>query len=103
MTTAIFTSLFAAFATATGLVVEAIKHAFDGSNKTYASNLITIIVGFIVGLGGTCVYYIMDAIPFTVPNIISAVVMGIAVPVGSMVGYDKVTQLGSQLSNRTTE
>ena len=43
--------------------------------------------------------YMLQAIPWTVNNIICMLLMGVAVWVASMIGYDKVLQLLKQLTS----
>ena len=88
MTVSMFFAIFGICAIATGLITEAIKKLI--SDKT--PNLIALIVALITGTGGTAVYYIFNQIPFSFANIMAMVLMGLAVAVGAMVGYDKVVQ-----------
>lgn len=96
MTVAMFLTLFAAFATATGLVVQGIKSILDEHGKTYSSNLLACIVGCVIGIGGTAVYYVLTAIPFDTTNVVFMILMGGAVALGAMVGYDKIVQMVKQ-------
>ena len=96
MTAALFFIIFGACSIATGLITEAIKRLI--SDKT--PNLIALIVALATGCGGTAAYYIFYQIPFTVANIAAMVLMGIAVAVGAMVGYDKVIQGINQIIRR---
>ena len=88
MTVSLFFIIFGACSVATGLITEAVKRLI--SDRT--PNLIALITGLITGCGGTAAYYIFNQIPFTFANITAMVLMGIAVAVGAMVGYDKVIQ-----------
>ena len=97
MTLTLFISLFMLFSVITGLCTEAIKKILNEANIKYASNIIATITACIVGIGGTAVYYTLTAIPFVPENIICMVLMGVAVAIGSMVGYDKVVQTIEQI------
>lgn len=88
MTVALFFIIFGACSIATGLITEAIKRLIY--NKT--PNLIALITALITGCGGTASYYIFNNISFSFENIIALVLMGVAVSVGAMIGYDKVIQ-----------
>ena len=100
MTLTLFLTLLAVFATATGLVTEAVKKLLDSNDIAYASNIVASIVAAIVGIGGTAAYYVLAKIQFNAPNIVCMILMGVAVAVGSMVGYDKVTQAISQIAKK---
>ena len=100
MTIALFLTLVAVLATVTSLLTEAVKKVLDAKNVTYASNIVVVIVACIVGIGGTAAYYGLAGIPFTAPNIICMALMGVAVSVGSMVGYDKVMQAIKQITKK---
>lgn len=96
MTVALFFIIFAACSVATGLITEAIKRLI--SDRT--PNLIALITGLITGCGGTAVYYVFENIPFTVVNIVAMALMGVAVSIGAMIGYDKVVQGIKQIVSR---
>lgn len=100
MTVATFITLLTMFSAITGLIVEAIKKLLDEKNTVYSSNMIACIVACVVGIGGTCIYYIFMTIPFSAINIICMLIMGVASAVGAMVGYDKVIQTIGQLKNK---
>ncbi len=100
MTVATFITLLTLFSAVTGLIVEAVKKILDEKKKNYSSNILACIVACVVGIGGTCVYYVFMNIPFTAINIICMVIMGVASAVGAMVGYDKVIQTIGQFKNR---
>jgi len=88
VTVSIFFAIFGICAIATGLITEAIKKII--SDKT--PNLIALIVAIVTGTGGTAIYYVFNQIPFSFSNILAMILMGLAVSVGAMVGYDKVVQ-----------
>lgn len=94
-----FLILLSAFSIISSLVTEGIKNmATDKANLSY--NLITLAAALIVGGCGTAVYYQLNAIPFTVNNIIYMLLMGFASGLTGMVGFDKVKQAIEQLTNK---
>lgn len=97
MTAQTFLVLLTIFPTVTGLFTEALKKVFDSFNITYAANLVALVASFLVGGGGTIVFYIFANIEWTAINICCVVLMAFANWLGATVGYDKVTQLISQL------
>ena len=99
MTTTMFLILLSGFSVISSLVTEGIKNvATDKVNLSY--NIVALITALIVGGGGTAVYYQLNAVPFTVNNVIYAVLMGLASGLVSMVGFDKVKQSIEQLANK---
>lgn len=99
MTTTMFLILLSGFSVISSLVTEGIKNvATDKVNFSY--NIVALITALIVGGGGTAVYYQLNAVPFTVNNVIYAVLMGLASGLVSMVGFDKVKQSIEQLVNK---
>lgn len=97
MTVTLFITLVTCFATATSLITEATKKILDSKSIKYAANVVACIVAAIVGIGGTAAYYALTSIPFNATNVVSMILMGVAVAVGSMVGYDKVIQAVKQI------
>ena len=99
MTTTMFLMLLSAFSVLSGLVTEGIKKAVsDKTNLSY--NIVALVVALVIGGGGTAVYYQLNEIVFSVNNIIYAVLMGLASGLVSMVGFDKVKQAITQLTNK---
>lgn len=97
MTVEIFLSLLSAFTVATGLVVEIIKKIItDKAQVSY--NYIAIISGLVIGTIGTFVFYALNSMAFTTITFIYAICMGIAAGLSSMLGYDKIAQLVTQLA-----
>ena len=82
------------------LLTEGIKAWCKNANKTHSANLIALINAFVAGGGGTAVYYVFNEIPFTLSNNICIGLMILVVWLGSMIGYDKVMQLISQISTK---
>ena len=102
MTFNMFLILLAAFASASGVITEAIKKLIsDKKNLSY--NLIALFVALVVGSVGCILYYLFYSIPFTTNNIICIVLMGIASGLVSMLGYDKVKQTILQIKSNNDE
>lgn len=96
MTVAIFCAVFSICTIATGLITEAIKKLIY--DKT--PNIIALITALVTGAGGTACYYLFNDIPFTLTNVIAMILVGFAVAVGAMVGYDKVMQAIKQITGK---
>lgn len=99
MNTTMFLILLSAFSVLSSLVTEGIKNiATDKVNLSY--NIVALITALIIGGGGTAVYYQLNAVPFTVNNIIFLVLMSLASGLTAMTSYDKVKQTIEQLVNK---
>ena len=99
MTVTLFVSILAGGAAVSGLVTQAVKKWYENRKKEYSSNMIALINAVVVGGGGTAVSYMLLGIDWTVNNIICLVIMGGAVWLGSMIGYDKILQLIKQFAD----
>lgn len=99
MTITLFITMLTLGAGVTALLTEAIKKAYANSGKEYSANVIALINALVVGCGGTAVLYMLQGIPWTTNNIICLVLMGVAVWVASMIGYDKLLQLVRQIAD----
>ena len=97
MSVTAFFGLLTALSVVTSLCTEALKKLLDSMNVKYASNVLVCIVAAVVGITGTCLYYVICSLPFTPVNIVCVFLMSIATAVGSMVGYDKVMQAIEQI------
>lgn len=94
-----FLMLLTSFSTITGLVVECIKKIVtDKANISY--NITALIVAIIVGVIGCGVHYQLNAIAFTINNIIYMILMGFASALVSTLGYDKVKQAVLQITDK---
>lgn len=93
----LFLVLITILSLVSSLFTEAVKNACKNANKTYSANLIALINGLVIGAGGVIAAYLLLGIAFTAGNIACIPLMGLAVWMGSMVGYDKVIQLVSQV------
>lgn len=97
MSITLFITVLTIGAAITALLTEAIKKAYSNAKKEYSANVIALINAVVVGCGGTAVTYMLLGIEWTVNNIICLVLMGVAVWIGSMTGYDKIIQLVKQI------
>lgn len=102
MTITLFITMLTLGAGVTALLTEAIKKAYANSGKEYSANVIALINAIVVGCGGTAVLYMLQDIPWTTNNIICLVLMGVAVWIASMIGYDKLLQLLKQIADVKT-
>ena len=101
MDVTIFLILLFAFSVITSLVMEVIKKfIYEEENISY--NIITLCIAIVVGSAGTLTYYQLVSLPFSVNNIIYAVLMGFASGLCSMLGYDKVKQAIIQITQKNT-
>lgn len=99
MTITLFITILTVGAAVTTLLTEAIKRAYQNAKKEYSANLIALINAVVVGCGGCAVVYMLMNIPWTVNNIICMLLAGVAVWIGSMIGFDKVKQLLEQIAS----
>lgn len=97
MSVQLFIAMFTIGSAVSSLLTEAVKKAYSNAGKEYSANVVALINAIVVGCGGTAVMYMLMAIPWTVNNILCLVLMGVAVWIASMVGYDKVIQMLNQL------
>lgn len=99
MNTTMFLILLSAFSVITSLVTETIKKvATDRAHLSY--NIVALLTALIVGGCGTAIYYQLNGIPFTTNNSIYIFLMGLSSGITSMVGFDKVSQAFSQITNQ---
>lgn len=102
MTTGTFLLLLSSFSTLSSLVTEGIKKRF-GVDRKFSYNLLALLVALVIGCVGTGIYYQFHAIEFTTNNILCLALMGFASGLTSMIGYDKVSQLISQLTHNKSK
>ncbi|MCM1100153.1 MAG: hypothetical protein NC079_00620 [Clostridium sp.] len=96
MNTTMFLILLSLLSAISSLVTEAVKTLItDRVNLPY--NLAAMITALVIGGGGTAVFYRLNAIPFTVNNMICLILMGLAAGLVSMTSYDKVRQAVEQI------
>lgn len=92
MTVTMFLFLFTIGSAASSLLTQAIKKAV-----TLECNIIALINAVLVGILGTIAAYILMDVPFTLQNNVCIGLMTVCIWIGSMIGYDKVTQTITQL------
>ena len=102
MTVTAFIGLVTLFSVVTSLCVEATKKILDDLKIVYACNVAVCVIAAVVGILGTCAYYVLFSIDFTASNIVCALLMSLTTAIGSMVGYDKVIQTIKQIANVKT-
>lgn len=94
-----FLILLSCFSVISSLATEGIKSiTLDKTNLSY--NIIALFSALIAGGAGTAVYYQLNAVPFTVNNIIYLLLMGLASGLVSMVGFDKVKQTIEEIAGK---
>lgn len=94
MTIKIFIVLFTIGSLVSSLFTQALKRGF----KDAPSNILALLSALIVGAGGMICYYIINDVVFTLQNLVYTFLMAVCIWMGSMVGYDKIMQLLSQIS-----
>lgn len=100
MTVTLFMTIIVVASMVASLLTEAIKKAYENAKKEYSANIIALVNAIVVGCGGTAVVYMLLNIPWTVNNIICLILMGVAVWIGAMIGYDKVIQTIQQIATK---
>ena len=93
MTIDLFIYLFTIGSAVSSLLTQAVKKALPN----VSSNILALVDSVAVGIVGTVFAYILLDIAFTAKNIVSIVLMAVCIWIGSMLGYDKVTQAIKQL------
>lgn len=82
-----------------GLVTEAVKKILTELKVNYHSNLLAGIVALVLAVGVGVGFIVINNLGFTGANIVQIVVLAVASWLCSMVGYDKVVQVITQLKN----
>lgn len=93
MTIDLFIYLFTIGSAVSSLLTQAVKKALPN----VSSNILALVDSVAVGVIGTFFAFILLDIAFTAKNIVSIVLMAVCIWIGSMLGYDKVTQTIKQL------
>lgn len=101
MTVTLFITILTIGAAVTALITEAIKKAYCNAGKNYSPNVIALVDAIVVGCGGTAVTYMLLGIAWTINNVICLILMGVAVWMGAMLGFDKIIQTIKQITNTT--
>lgn len=99
MDTTTFLMLLFAFSVITSLVMEVVKK-FINEVDNISYNIITLCIAVVIGGVGTLVFYQLVSLPFSLNNIIYAVLMGFASGLCSMLGYDKIKQAILQITQK---
>lgn len=102
MDTTTFLMLMFAFSVITSLVMEVTKK-FINEKENVSYNIVTLCIAVIIGSVGTLVYYQLTSTPYSLNNIIYAVLMGFASGLCSMLGYDKIKQAILQITSKSGE
>lgn len=95
------TFMLGLFVTATlaGLMTEAVKKILNDLEVKYHSNVVAGVVSFVLAIGiGVC-YVIVANLGFTSHTIVYIAILAVLSWLASMVGYDKVTQVITQIKN----
>ncbi len=98
MTLPMFLGLLSAFSVLTSMLTEVAKKMLAKAERNYASNLVVLMIAFVVGIAGTAIFYVFIGVQFTGVNIMCMILMGFAVWLVAMQGYDKVMQLIKQFA-----
>lgn len=98
MSIVMFIMLVTLMCAISGLLTEGIKKWCSNAGKNCSPNLVALIDAFAVGGIGTPIAYVLLGIPFTLSNILCIFIMIVAIWLGSMIGYDKIIQLVTQIS-----
>ena len=91
-------ALITVFSIITGLLTQFAKKILDTLKMQYASDVVAFIVSVVVGGFGTGLYYVNCQIPFNALTSVYLAIMCLLNGVGAMIGYDKVKQMITQIS-----
>ena len=95
MTIELFLYLFTIGSAISSLITQASKKAV----KNISSNVVALVNAIFVGVLGTICACIYLDIPMDAKNVVSALLMGVCIWIGSMLGYDKVIQTIKQIKS----
>ena len=96
MTFEVFLTLLLVVSTLTSLVVEALKK-FLGENKKYSSNMLAGLVAIVLSVAVGICYFILFEVTFSAQFVIYIVALVLIGWICSMLGYDKVVQILTQI------
>lgn len=96
MTFEVFLTLLLVVSTLTSLVVEALKK-FLGENKKYSSNMLAGLVAIVLSVAVGICYFILFEVAFSAQFVIYIVALVLIGWICSMLGYDKVVQILTQI------
>lgn len=97
MTITLFITMFTIGSACCALLTEAVKKAFTNAGKEASPNLLALVDALAIGGFGTATAYMLMGIEWSFNNILCLILMIVAVWVGSMIGYDKIIQMLSQI------
>lgn len=95
MTVEMFISLLLFLSTVSSFITEGIKKLASENIRSY--NVLVLVVSLLVGISGTLITYIMLDIVITIKLAIASILMGVAIWLVAMFGYDKIKQLLLQI------
>lgn len=98
MTIELFCTLLLTFGTGTTIAVEFVKKILDSFKVNYSASALALAIGGVVGVLGSCAYFIMAGITFTPQSIVWILFEGICVIMGSQLGYDKIVAIVKQIT-----
>ena len=102
MTIELFCTLLLAFGTLSTVIVEFAKKLLDSLKVKYSSSVVALIVGGIVGIAGTALYFVLAGMTFTPQAVVWILFEGICVVMGSQLGYDKIVAVIKQIAAKKT-
>lgn len=97
MTLVMFIFFFSVGSAFASLLTEAMKKIWD--KERCSQNILALISAVIIGVFGSIITFILLDIPFDTKNCACIILMAFCIWLGSMVGYDKVTQTLAQLKD----
>ena len=93
-------SVLALISALTTLTVEGIKKLLDEKQIHYSSNILAVVVAFILTLIGSILYIVYFSVPVTAQVIVVIICLVFLSFLTSTVGYDKIKQLIEQLTKK---
>ena len=93
-------SVLALISALTTLTVEGIKKLLDEKHINYSSNILAVVVAFILTLIGSILYIVYFSVPVTAQVIVVIICLVFLSFLTATVGYDKIKQLIEQLTKK---
>ena len=93
-------SVLALISALTTLTVEGIKKLLDEKHINYSSNILAVVVAFILTLIGSILYIVYFSVSVTAQVIVVIVCLVFLSFLTATVGYDKIKQLIEQLTKK---
>lgn len=81
----------------TTLTVEGLKKLLDEKGKEYSSNMLAVVVAFVLTVIGSVLYIIYFSIPVTPQVVVIIICLVFLSFLAATIGYDKIKQLLSQM------